>query len=172
MGCSPHIIPPLVLAEDGALKNICASQVIKHLALDVKEAQDNILWAKLLQSLTANEHCADDFLFEKGKRVVLSTLHRRHKYKSRDKKHVAKFMPHYDRPYIITDTAPNISTITIDLPNNPQMFPTFHTSQVLSFVENNPSLFPSHKLSKPPPIIINSQQEFFIDHILDEQKPG
>ena len=81
-------------------------------------------------------------------------------------------MPRYDGPYVITDTVPDISTVTIDLPNNPQMFPTFHTLQVLPFVENDPSLFPSHELSKPPPIIIDSEQEFFIERILDKRKCG
>jgi hypothetical protein len=172
MGRSPHVIPPLVQGKDGTLEDIRASQVIEHLTLDIKEAQDNMLRAKLVQSLAANEHCTDDFLFEKGKRVVLSTLHHCREYRSKDEKRIAKFMPRYDGPYTMTDTAPEISTVTIELPNNPQMFPTFHTSQVLPFVENDPMLFPSRELLKPPPIMIDSQQEFFINRILDERKRG
>jgi hypothetical protein len=172
MGWSPRVIPPLIQGEDGALEDIWASQVIERLTLDVKEAQDNMLRAKLSQSLAANEHRTDDFLFEKGKRVVLFTLHCRREYRSKDEKRVAKFMPRYNGPYTVTDTAPEISTITVELPNNPQTFPTFHTSQVLPFVENDPTLFPSRELLKPPPIMIDSQEEFFIERILDERKRG
>jgi hypothetical protein len=71
MGRSPHVIPPLIASEDGALEDICASDVIRWLTLDVKEAQDNMLRAKLSQSLVVNEHRTDDFPFEKGGRVVL-----------------------------------------------------------------------------------------------------
>jgi len=131
-----------------------------------------MLRAKLLQSLMVNGHRTDDFPFEKGNRVILSTLHRRCEYKAKDEKWVTKFMPRYDSPYTITDAAPEISRVTLDLPDNWRTFPTFHTSQVLPFVENDATLFPSHELKCPPPIIIDSKQEFFIDHILDEQKHG
>jgi hypothetical protein len=120
----------------------------------------------------ANEHRTDDFPFEKGNRVVLSTLHRRREYKAKDEKRVAKFMPRYDGPYTITDAAPEISTVTLELPDKRRTFPTFHTSQVLPFVENDATLFPSRELECPPPVVIDSEEEFFIDRILDERKRG
>jgi hypothetical protein len=131
-----------------------------------------MLQAKLSQSLMANKHCTDDFPFEKGNRVILSTLHHRREYKAKDEKQVVKFMPRYDGPYTVTDAAPEISTVTLDLPDNRWMFPTFHTSQVLPFVENDTTLFPSHELECPPPVVIDSEQEFFINRILDEPKCG
>jgi hypothetical protein len=172
MGHSPRVIPPLIASKDGALEDIRASDVIQRLSLDVKEAQDNMLRAKLSQCLVVNEHRTDDFPFEKGNRVILSTLHRRREYKAKDEKRVAKFMPRFDGPYVITDAAQEISTITLDLPNNPLTFPTFHTSQVLPFVENDASLFPSRELERPAPIIIDAEQEFFIERILDERRCG
>lgn len=76
MGCSPRVIPLLVRALDGKVKDIHARDVIERLELDVKEAQDNMLCAKLSQALSANEHRSDKFPFEKGQRVVLSTINR------------------------------------------------------------------------------------------------
>ena len=52
------------------------------------------------------------------------------------------------------------------------MFPTFHTSQVLPFVENDSSLFPSRTLQQPPPVIIDSEEAYYVDGILDERKRG
>jgi hypothetical protein len=75
MGHSPCVIPPLIASEDGTLEDIRASNIIRWLTLDVKEAQDNMLRAKLSQSLVVNEHCTDDFHFEKEGHVVLSMLH-------------------------------------------------------------------------------------------------
>jgi hypothetical protein len=43
---------------------------------------------------------------------------------------VAKFMPYFDGPYTIIDTHPETSNYTLDLPNSPNIFPTFHASQL------------------------------------------
>jgi hypothetical protein len=76
MDRSPCVIPPLITSPDGEVEDICAVDVIDRLRLDIMEAQDNMLCAKILQSISANEHCSNDFPFEKGHWVVLSTLHR------------------------------------------------------------------------------------------------
>lgn len=131
-----------------------------------------ILQAKISQSLSANEHWSDDLPFEKGNRVVLLTLHRHRDYKAKDEHQVAKFMPRYNGPYLITETAPEISTITTDMPNHPNTFPIFHTSQSLPFIENDKELFPGCELDKPPAVIINLQEKYTIHRILEEQKHG
>lgn len=76
MGQSPRVIPPLISTADGSIEDIRAMDMIEQLQLDVKEAQDNLLQAKISQSLSANEHCSNEFPFEKGNQVVLSALHR------------------------------------------------------------------------------------------------
>jgi hypothetical protein len=153
------------------LTNIHATTVIERLQLNVLEVKDNMLWAKISQSLAANKHRTDAFPFEKGSRVVLSMLHQHQDYKVKDEKWVSKFMPRFDGPYLVMETAPKISMVTIDLPNHPNTFHTFHTSQVRPFVENNKELFPSHKLEEPLPVFVDEEQ-FFVDHILDEHKRG
>ena len=82
-------------------------------------------------------------------------------------------MPRYDGPYTIVDTDEQHSTITLELPNAPNIFPTFHTSEVLPFIENDPVLFPSRKFKEPPPILnLEGDEEFFIDKILDQRHRG
>jgi hypothetical protein len=58
--------------------------------------------------------------------------------------------------------------VTLNIPNQLHIFPTFHMSQILPFMENDTSLFPSRELENPPPIIIDNEEEYFIDHILDK----
>jgi hypothetical protein len=79
-------------------------------------------------------------------------------------------MPHFDGPYLVTDTASEISIVTIDLPNHPNTFPTFYTLQVHPFVKNNKELFLGHKLEEPPPVFVNNEEVFFVKHILDKWK--
>jgi len=78
-------------------------------------------------------------------------------------------MLHYDGPYTIINADEKHSTVTIELSNMPNIFPTFHTSEVLPFVKSNTSLFPSCKFNEPLPILTpEGEKEFFIDKILDQ----
>ena len=113
------------------------------------------------------------FPFRIGDRVRLSTKHRRHKFKSAGQHRVAKFMPRFDSPFLITAINENKSTVTLDLPATSKRHPVFHTSQILPFVENNASLFPSREFSKPPPVTDKSgNEEFLVRDIIDERHSG
>ena len=172
MGRSPRIIPSLVRDASLELEDTRAREVIDRLAADVAEAQDNLLWAKTDQTISANLHHADDFAFQVGNKVMLSTLNCQNEYKKKGHMHIAKFMPHFDGPYTVTTIAPHVSTVTLDMPNTPNAFPVFHTSQVRPLRMNDANLFPSCKLERLGPVLIDSKEEFTIDHILDERCRG
>src|SRR6266403_3665549 len=61
---------------------------------------------------------------------------------------------------------------TLELPNSPNIFPVFHTSEIQPFRENNNERFPDRALHPPNPISSNGQNEIFIDRIVDERKRG
>lgn len=86
MGHSPCIIPPLVSLGNGVVEDIHAEEVIKQLQEDIMEAQDNMLHAKTSQALCTNVDRADDFPFQEGQCVMLSTLHRQQEYKTKGEK--------------------------------------------------------------------------------------
>lgn len=50
-------------------------------------------------------------------------------------------MPQYDGLYTIIDVGNKHSTIMLDLPNAPNIFLTFHTSEVLPYIESDTELF-------------------------------
>ena len=171
-GCSPRLLPPLFRSDSQLPPDKLATDLLLRMQSDVLEAQDNLISAKVTQAFQANKHCSLTFPFKTGDRVVLSTLHRRRELKAGDPNHVAKFMPRYDGPYTIKDTDKHHSTVTLDLPNSPHIFPVFHMSEIHPFLDNNDTLFPSRALVPPKPITINGQQEFFIDKIVDQRKKG
>jgi hypothetical protein len=87
--------------------------------------------------------------------------------------HVAKFMPRFDGPFVITCANPSKPAYTLELPNEPKRFPTFHTSLLHKFVPNNDNLFLSRKLVQPGPVVTeNGCEEWLIEWILDEHVRG
>src|ERR1700678_4776249 len=101
---------------------------------------------------------------------MLSTLNRRWQYKSAGEHHVAKFMPWFDGPYIVVDVHPSASTVTLDIPNAPNLFTTFHTAHVKPFQENDDLKYPSCSLTRLGPILVDDIPEYTIDRILDHKK--
>ena len=90
---SLRVIPLLIPAKPSAtVADIDAWHVIHRLELDVLEAQDNLLKAKISQSLQANKQWSLKFPFSIGSRVHLSTLHQRKEYTAKGEQRVVKFM--------------------------------------------------------------------------------
>lgn len=178
MGRSPRLIPPLtpnvpVDPPDDEQASAAAAALIERLHLDVAEAQDNLLAAKISQAEFANRHRAAEDVFSIGEKVMLSTEHRRREYIQAKSGRVAKFMPRFDGPFLITKANPSKSSYTLELPNEPNRFPTFHASLLRRPTPNDNDLFPSRQLDRPGPVITDAgEQEWLIDRILDERIRG
>ena len=147
MGGSPRLIPPLItpivpimppLPEDQR-----ARELIDRLHTDVWEAQDNLLKVKVSQAAYVNGVRNTDFKLDIGDHIMLSMKNHQQQYTAKGEKHIAKFMPRFDGPYVIMDVNYDSSTITINLPPSSKLYPTYHTSEVLPYNENDCNLFPS-----------------------------
>ena len=79
-------------------------------------------------------------------------------------------MPPLNSPYLVMDTFPKASTVTLDIPNTPNLFPTFHTSHVKPFKKNDSTKYPSRSLAKPGPIVVDGTPEHFIQKIINKKK--
>jgi len=87
--------------------------------------------------------------------------------------HVARFMPCFDGPFKITAAHPEKLCYTLELPNKPLQFPTFHFSLLPAFVLDNDKLIPSQKLPQPGPVITpDGEEEWVIKKIIDEWPQG
>jgi hypothetical protein len=132
MGHSPCLIPPIApaLAEEASsdVDTALALALIKCITLDIKEAKDNLLAAKVAQAEFANRHRGDEIVYSVGDKVMLSTIHRCREYMQKNSDRVAKFMPRFDGPFLMIKAFPEKSIYTLELPNEPNRFPTFHAS--------------------------------------------
>ena len=81
-------------------------------------------------------------------------------------------MPRYDGPYEIIDLNKEASTVTLDILNAPNLFPTFHTSHLKSWTPNDDKKYPSRTLEKPGLINVEGIEEFLVDSIVDHKKHG
>ncbi|KAG1787419.1 uncharacterized protein HD556DRAFT_1216023, partial [Suillus plorans] len=79
-----------------------------------------------------------------------------------------KFMPRFNGPYTILETHPETLTYTLDLPNSPNIFPTFHSSQLRPYHATDKELFPLRDFPRPGPVVTeDGQMENFIEKIMD-----
>ena len=174
MGRSPRLIPPLLPTNgnDQTTEDKRATRLIEQLKCDVEDAKDHLLEAKFLQAFYANWDRSPEDSFKIGDRMMLSKLHHQHKFTAGDPSRIAKFIPWFDGPYKIINM-PEFSAYTLDLPNSPNIFPTFHALQLKCFTKNNASLFPSCEHISPGLIMMSdSMEEYVIDKIIDEQRRG
>jgi hypothetical protein len=140
--------------------------------MNVADTRDNLILAKITQSVHANTARSKAIPYKIGNKVMLSTLNRQRDYKTTGKQCVTKFMPCFDGPYLVTNSFPETSTVTLDIPHAPNIFPTFHTSHVKPFIPNDNLKFPSRTLERPGPINIqpDSCPEYRMDKIIDHKK--
>jgi hypothetical protein len=142
-----------------------------QIGLDVADAKDNLLAAKITQAEQANKSCGPDFVdLNVGDRVKLSTDNRHRIFMKKGDNRVAKFMARFDGPYEITAKHAECSTFTLHLPNQPNIYNVFHVSELEPWNESDVTLLPSRDLPEPDPIISeDSEEEYYIDQILDER---
>ena len=141
--------------------------------MDVNEAKDNLLQAKIFQSFYANQHRSPDPPFKIGDEVMLSTLHCWQEFKKKGENQATKFFPRFDGLYQIIDAHAASSNYTLELLNLPNTYPTYHASELKPFLPNDASLFPSHELPQPDPILTpNGLEEYLVDEIIDSQRHG
>ena len=86
---------------------------------------------------------------------------------------IAKFMPRFDGPYTITGVHPATSNYTIEMPNSPDTFPTYHASDLKLYHANDDVLFPLRAYARPPPVLgADGLEEYFIEKIVDARRRG
>lgn len=108
-------------------------------------------------------------------KVLLVTAHRRRDYMQAKEGRVAKFMPRYDGPYIISEAYPKSLISKLEwsrVYKTTRQHPVFHTANVWIKWQN--ALSSGREMRKPGPIVTeNGNVEFYsIERIIDERQWG
>ena len=152
LGCSPHLILPIVPTSLPAKLHSTASMAesaISRITMDIADAKDNLLLAKLTQASGANKSHGKEICYQIGYKAMLNTFHRWHNYQQKRDGCAAKFFPRWDGPYSIIKTHPELSSYTLD---NNDTYPCY-ASQLKPYCNNNAILFPNGELPKPRPVL-------------------
>ncbi|KAF7321397.1 Reverse transcriptase-RNase H-integrase [Mycena kentingensis (nom. inval.)] len=108
--------------------------------------------------------------YKVGDRVLLITGKRRKRYLQATRHRVAKFLGRQEGPYSITAIHPECSTVTLDLRNQPRIYPVFHVFELVPYHETDPSLFPDRKLTRLEPIVgSDGEEEYLVEKVLDKR---
>lgn len=173
LGRSPRIIPPLVSQPTTpSIPDTDAHAILRQIELDVAEARDNLVLAKVSQRIQADKHRAPEVVFQPGDFVMLNTLNRRRAYMQAGDGRVAKFMPRWEGKYKILKAFPQSSVYELELPNAPNTYSMFHASELKAYHENNQELFPERHFPEPVPVPGTVHEEYLIEKILDHRPRG
>ncbi|GAA5961505.1 hypothetical protein JCM21900_000965 [Sporobolomyces salmonicolor] len=84
----------------------------------------------------------------------------------------AKLFPRYDSPYTITECFPDTATYRLALPHNDRSHPIFHASKLKPYIPNNSTDFPSCTPPRPEPMMVDGEEEYVVEKIIDEKGSG
>ena len=148
-------------------------EVIVKVNLDIGEARDNLLAAKVDQAHYDNTNHGLEVVYNVGDCIMLSTSHRHNKYRKRGNKRAAKIFLWWDGPYTVTWAHPETSNYTPDMNSHDSLYPTYHASELKWHIPNDLSLFLNHGHPQPRPILTaNGLKEHRIESIIDSWKRG
>lgn len=173
LGRSPRLIPPLVShPTTRSIPDLDAHHIIRQLELDVAEARDNLVLAKVSQRIQADKHRGPEHRYQVGDFVMLNTFHRRRNFMQAGDGRVAKFMPRWDGKFKILKAFPDTSVYELELPNTPNAYALFHASELKPYHHNDPDLFPDRHICDPQPDDPNNPEEYRIERIIDHRVQG
>src|ERR1700723_3371787 len=157
-------ITPTENAKPGVCKFII--QAINNL----EEAHNAIIERRVRQTLQANRHRRADAPYNIGEQVYLFTDNL-----NLPKNRSRKLMPKYIGPYKITQSYPNESRYTLDLPPElkaQRIHPSFHVSRLCTFNMNDNNLFPRCEARAYYDFGEAEDNEWLVDEIIAHQWKG
>jgi hypothetical protein len=137
---------------------------LRRMAEILHEARGAIAEAQERQAYYANQHRREE-TFEEGEMVLLSTANITAAVDARRPSH--KLNPRFIGPYRIAKVV-SPTAYKLELPPTMKIHPVFHVSLLRKY-QPNPEEFGERCQVPPPPVVINDQQEYEVERILDKR---
>jgi hypothetical protein len=127
------------------------------------QAQDALVESRVRQTTQSNRHRRADPAYKRGQKVYLSTENL-----NLPKGRARKLAPKYIGPYEITRACPEISSYTLNLPEElvrHRIHPTFHSSLLKIASASDADLFPNRPLNFYYDFGHDKDQEYLVTEI-------
>ncbi|SCV69303.1 BQ2448_2323 [Microbotryum intermedium] len=106
-----------------------------------------------------------------GDLVMVDTRDRRLRFKTGYRKS-AKLFDRFEGPYKVIATNAATSNYTLQLNEDDRSHPTFHVSKLRRYRPNDPVNFPNREPARPKPVLVDGQEEWVVQEILEEKARG
>ena len=157
-----HPLVPTSLVTPFTTSAPAVADFIQQQSSALALAQDTIAQAQLQQKHYADQSCRPA-PFAVGDKVLLSTEHiSAAAHANRPSK---KLEPHFVGPFKIIE-AVNDNAFRLDLPSTMHQHPVFN-ADLLKLYHPSPPMFPGRTSPRPPPLLIDDNEEYEVDSILD-----
>jgi hypothetical protein len=137
---------------------------------NLEMAHDAILESQVTQTYQANKRRRPELPYAVGDKAYLSTENL-----NLPKGRSRKLMPKFIGPYKVTESHPNESKYTLDLPPElkaRRIHPSFHATQLCPHNKNDDVLFPKRKVRAYYDFRDAEDKEWLVDDILTHQWKG
>ncbi|SCV72805.1 BQ2448_4342 [Microbotryum intermedium] len=170
LGRSPRLLPTSLNRPD--LPDVpAASDLISERKAVLVEVRDALAAAKVRQAEQVNRHRRPEPDIAVGDLVMVDTRDRRLRFKTGYRKS-AKLFDRFEGPYKVIATNAATSNYTLQLNEDDRSHPTFHVSKLRRYRPNDPVNFPNREPARPKPVLVDGQEEWVVQEILEEKARG
>ncbi|KDE02917.1 hypothetical protein MVLG_06563 [Microbotryum lychnidis-dioicae p1A1 Lamole] len=138
----------------------------------VAEARDTLAIAKIQQADQSNKVRKLEPEFAVGDRVLVDSRDQQLRYKADGETRSAKFFPRFDDPYEILAARPETSNYKLKLNAGDKSHNVFHASKLRHWTDNDGAAFPGREATEPALVVVQGNEEWEVDRIVDEQGKG
>jgi hypothetical protein len=150
----------------GDLTNVkSVEDTLKEMSSLSQIAKAQVVKAQQQQLKYANKK-RRDHTFQIGDQVLLSTEHLHQDTQSR--RPTKKLAHQYIGPFEIMGQV-NSVTFTLDLGEALKIHNAFHVSLLKPYRRNQEHLFPNRYIPPPPPVLVDGQEHYHVERILDHR---
>jgi Reverse transcriptase (RNA-dependent DNA polymerase)/RNase H-like domain found in reverse transcriptase/Integrase zinc binding domain/Retroviral aspartyl protease/Chromo (CHRromatin Organisation MOdifier) domain len=157
-------LSPLLSVNTTTSNHQSVNDMLSQLQKAINNAKTSLLQAQQRQQQYANES-RREVTFKVGDEVLLSTANLRNM--ERAPKLYPKFIGPYKIKKVISDVA-----YELDLPMTMRIHHTFHVSKLKKYNKDDNEIFEREQIIRPAPIIINEEEEFEVEKIIDKRETG
>ncbi|SCZ91582.1 BZ3500_MvSof-1268-A1-R1_Chr1-2g01504 [Microbotryum saponariae] len=170
LGFTPELTP--IIPVEGSTVSQAVENMVTQREAAAAEARNNMAIAKIRQAEQSNKLRKADPEFAVGDKVLVDSRDRQLQYKADDEARSAKFFPRFDGPYEVLAARPETSNYKLKLNPGDKMHNIFHVSKLRRWVPNNGDAFPGRHAAEPPAVIVQGNEEWEVERIVDAKGKG